>query len=290
MIICKSVIKIKNMKGEILNTFEIILNRVYEDEKSSQNVELIEIKDDKKSSANVDDYIGTPYYSKLKKLLFEHLAYEPSVDVEYLIRIFRSKNALDYINIERDSNPFSFTRDLGTKSKIKLSILTYELNAQAAIKNILNLDNLVDLDEKSLSYGLNAYISNNVLETLNTKMKIHSINIKRYDNETIELNKINNISIGKVYIRDYLGNGFKYEENNGLKIFYLRGICRGLGYHNVKIKDLDFFEFDDGNQILFIIDRGNVSKSKVQELFGFDVVSFYGKFAIGIVTKRDYTI
>lgn len=288
MIICKSVIKIRDMKGEVLNTFEIILNRIYEDENVNQNVELIEVNEKQRNSVSVDNYANTPYYKYLKRLLFEHLSYEPSVDTEYLIRIFRTQNALEYLNIERDSNPFSFTKDI---SKIKFSILTYEFNAEIAIKNVLNLDSLVDLDEKSLSNGLNKYISNNVLEILNKQIEgIHSVAIKRTDNETIELTKINNISIGKVYIKDYLGSGFKFEEKNGLKIFYIKGMCRGLGYHNAKIRNIDFFEFDDGSQMFFIIDRGSVSKSRVQELFDFDLVMFSGKLVIGIVTKRDYTI
>ncbi len=287
MIICKSILKIKDKKGEELNTFEIILNRNYENESVSQNVELLELKGNDKRYVNIEDYENTSYYKYLKKLLIEHLSYEPSVDTEYLIRIFRKQNALEYLNVERDSNPFSFTKEF---SKIKFSILTYELDAKIAIKNILDLDNLVDLDEKSLYLGLNKYISNNVLKVLNKGIEIQSVTVKRQSDETIEFTKINNLSIGRVYIRDSFGSGFKFEEKDGLKIFYIKGICRGLKYRNAKIRNIDFFEFDDGDQMFFIIDRGNVSKEKVQELFGFDLVLFSGKLVIGIVTKREYNI
>lgn len=287
MIICKSVIKIKNIKEEVLNTFEIILNRNYENESVSQNVELIEIKGSERKSVGVGDYENASYYKYLKKLLIEHLSYEPNADMEYLIRMFRTQNALEYIDVERDSNPFSFTKEF---SKIKFSILTYELNAKIAVKNILDLDNLVDLDEKSLCLGLNKYISNNVLNVLNKKIDLQSVTIKRQADETLEFTKINNIYIGRVYIKDSYGKGFKFEEKEGLKIFYIKGICRGLKYRNAKIRNIDFFEFDDGNQMFFIIDRGDVSKARVQELFDFDLVLFSGKLAIGVVTKREYTI
>lgn len=289
MIICKSIIKIKDLKGEDLKTFEVVLNRNYVEDKIAHNVELIEVKDSVRSSTNVEDYLNEVYYKFLKKIVLEHLNYRPNIDNEYLIRMFREHKALDFIEIERDSEPFYFTKEIGSKYKIKAEITTYELNANIAIKNILDLERLVDLDDKSLSRGLNKYISKNVLKTLNQTLDIHSVNVIRYDNDSLELNRINNMNIGKVYIRDFFGSGFKFEERDGLKIAYIKGMCRGLGY-DARIKDIDFFEFDEGSFMFFIIDRGDVSKTKIKELFGFDVVSFFGKVAVGIVTKREYTV
>lgn len=289
MIICKSIIKIKDLKGEDLKNFEVVLNRNYVEDKIAHSVELIEVKDSARNSTNVEDYLNEVYYKFLKKIVLEHLNYRPSIDNEYLIRMFREHEALNFIEIERDSEPFYFTKEIGSKSKIKAEITTYELNANIAIKNILDLERLVDLDDKSLSRGLNKHISKNVLKTLNQTLDIHSVNVIRYDNDSLELNRINNMNIGKVYIRDFLGTGFKFEERDGLKIAYIKGMCRGLGC-DARIKNIDFFEFDEGSCMFFIIDRGDVSKTKIKELFDFDVVSFFGKVAVGIVTKREYTV
>ena len=153
MIICKSQIKIFKKGEEPSFNCELLINRNIK--LNSQQVILIaQNKDGSYQSHNIEELRDTHFYSYLKNLILKHEEYKVSPETEYVLSIFESNNAQNYLDINEFSDTFSFEEEIDKKEKIYAKVTTYELDFNIILKRILMLERVTDLSADSFCKGM----------------------------------------------------------------------------------------------------------------------------------------
>jgi hypothetical protein len=287
MIICKSQIKIykKGEKSEF--ECELLVNKDYSSENEKNEVVLIaQNKDGEYSRHNIEDLKDTCFYNFLNTMIKQHEKYDVSQDMDYLLSIFANNKALNYIKIERHSEPFTIEREIDKQKQIFVSITTYELNVKMILKDILDMDGLDELYDDSFRIKIDKYIQKKILEKIPF---LKSIRVHRTAgaSEDIVINKINGHRVCDIYINSLENNNFKVEDIEGIKIAYIKVCYLKKVMHRSKVKDLSFAEDETSDDILIIANRGGFSTTDVTNIFYMDYFMSFGKTIVGITNSEN---
>ncbi len=291
MIICKSKVLVTQTGGKLQNDLELVVYRdtalnSLGEEVVEQKVKLYEIVDNKEIPRDIEEFKDERFYEYLNSLYEQHAKYEISVDMMFIHRIFKENNAIDFIDIDKDSEPVVITEN---SNGCTFRIETYELNPNLIMKRITRVESLADLSDETFEKELNHYVSHKILKNLRYLKGIRNISVKRDKNATIELNKINNHKIGHIFINEKVDKPFNYENYQTIKIVYFKGFChKKKGAYVTKMKDITFYQDDtSGEDMLIIVDRGNYSVSEISDIFSFDIFTSFGNVVVGITNYQN---
>ncbi|MGN1013233.1 MAG: hypothetical protein ACI4ON_05370 [Clostridia bacterium] len=289
MIICKSQIKIFKKGEEPSFNCELLVNRNIK--LNSQQVILIaQNKDGSYQNHNIEELRDTHFYSYLKNLILKHEEYQVLPGTEYLLSLFESNNAQNYIDINECSDPFSFEEEIDKKEKIYAKVTTYELDFNMILKNILMVEEEKDLYSDTFSNRMDRYISEKIIEKkIMEKIDfLKSIKVHRSYNgvEDIEVKKINGHKVFNIILDSLENNGIKIVNRGKLKYAYVKGIYR-YNKKGKRTKNIEFFEDEYGFSKLFIVDRGKYTVGEIINIFCMNSFIYFDNLVIGVSTIDD---
>lgn len=279
MIICKSQIKIFKKGEEPSFNCELLINR--NSKLNSQQVILIvQNKDGSYQRHNIEELRDTHFYSYLKNLILKHEEYKVNPETEYVLSIFESNNAQNYLDINEFSDTFSFEEEIDKKEKIYAKVTTYELDFNIILKRILMLERVTDLSADSFCKGIDKYISKKIMEKIDF---LKSINVHRLyaGIEAIEVKKINGHKVFKIILDSLENNGIKIVNRGKLKYAYVKGIDR-YNKKGRRTKNIEFFEDEYGFSNLFIVDRGKYTVGEIINIFCMNSFIYFDNLVIGV--------
>lgn len=246
---------------------------------------IVKDDNDKYKIHNVNEFKDTYLYNYLSNLISEYEKYEISRDMEYLISIFEENHALNYIDIYTHSDKKNYEEKICDEEEIYANVTTFELNINKILKYILNLDEVTDLYTDSLRNNLEEYIGNKILEKIDflKSIKVHRTYI---GNEVIEIKKINKHNVFSILLNPLNDIDIKRENILGMDIAYIKGFSR-YRKNGMHLKQPDFFEDSDGNEILIIANRKNYTVNEVIDLLYLDYFMYFGKLVIGVTNYEN---
>ncbi len=291
MIICKSKVLVTQTGGKLQNDLELVVHRdtaidSFGEEVIAQKVELYEIIDNKEVPRNLEEFKNESFYEYLNSLYEQHAKYEISIDMMFIYRIFKEHNAIDLIDIDKDSEPLVITE---TSNGCTFRIETYELNPNLVMRRITRVESLADLSDETFEKELNHYVSRKVLKNLRYLRGVRNICLKRYNNATVELKKINNHKIGRIFINEKVDKPFSYEKYQTIKIVYFKGFChKKKGTLVTKMKDITFYQDNEaGEDMLIIVDKGSYSVNEICDIFSFEIFTSFGNIVVGVTNYQN---
>ncbi len=291
MIICKSKVLVTQTGGKLQNDLELVVHRdtaidSFGEDVIEQKVELYEIIDNKEVPRNLEEFKNESFYEYLNSLYEQHAKYEISIDMMFIYRIFKEHNAIDLIDIDKDSEPLVITE---TSNGCTFRIETYELNPNLVMRRITRVESLADLSDETFEKELNHYVSRKVLKNLRYLRGVRNICLKRYNNATVELKKINNHKIGRIFINEKVDKPFSYEKYQTIKIVYFKGFChKKKGTLVTKMKDITFYQDNEaGEDMLIIVDKGSYSVNEICDIFSFEIFTSFGNIVVGVTNYQN---
>lgn len=280
MMICRSKLKIfKKGEKEDFECEILVLNSLKEGEEN-QIIIIAKNKEGSFKNYNLEDFNNTCFYDYLNDLVQKHIDYNLSNDMYYLLSVFASNLALNYININKHSEPVTMENIVDKENNIFSKITTFELSIKLILKDILDMDCLTDLYDDSFKFQMNRHIEKEMLEKIGflKSIKIDRIVYSNSNSVVNKIEKINGYSTYDIILDSLYETRLQVSKVDNIEFAYTRGIF----INHKKSKKSVFIEDCQSDRMLIIVNKGKYTTEEIIRKFYLKNAKCLGKVVIGI--------